>query len=480
MDTAHLGLPTRMEPQARIHDRPDVAPFVPAIVSDWISAEPEAMHRTISGSLLRVAHTDRRTVVSCTGHGGDLLRSIDGELLFLFSGRRHRARATRAVRSIGPSASLESGIIDLFLVGCEHRELFVCRPRPGRRTSPSKGVGSERDATHLRSCVPSIVRGGLASGRRDAAVAWLHLANLDDLLEQHGPDVTGRHLADLVHRIDRVFAEHDVAFIASDVAEGGPLILCATGIVRRKDNDEPRLVRALREVIDYPTAIELRIGIDRGPVYASYTGDGTRRTLALRGHAVRSAAALSARAGSSEIVTSTRVFHRAGTLLTGAERVDGAYRSTKPPHLRHGVVNMLLNLGRLAFEHHDFDAAKHYFEEGLRLSVRTASKRDEALLRHGLAETALAMRDAELALQHCDAALAITRDAGDTVETAAALVTLGLARSADGDAASARFCWRYAVETLGGSMDEDENPLARARDLLAAARRSAAASSSGG
>ncbi len=481
----------------------ELVPFVPACVARWIAREPERTHRSTTGSLLLVETPDdpAAAMVAAATYGGDLIKAIAERRIYLFEGRRHEARANAAADRVGPAAhvAVASGTLDLFLIGCTHRELFVCGDvvqaletsaateikRSALPVRERSNDGNGPGGAALRRCVPELVRSLPKAGRRTVAVAFIHLSNIDQLLEDAGPKATARHLEDLMHRIQHSFAEHDVAFVTSSLAPGGPRIVCATGIVRPKDNDDERLVRALREVIDYPSAIEVHAGIDHGSARVGYESSGSRRVFVLSGSTVRIASDLAARAQGAEIVLSGRVYARAKALLRGAVKIPdarNAYRSSRPPHLRHGVVNMLLNLGTLSFEHDDHRAAKHYFEEGLELSRRTGTRRDEALLLHRLAEVALAMRDPELAMVHCDGALAITRHLGDDLATAAAMITLGMARSADGDVASARSCWLYALETLGADRKAlSPNPFEEAKTLLAAATaRSVAAPSSDG
>jgi len=109
---------------------------------------------------------------------------------------------------------------------------------------------------------------------------------------------------------------------------------------------------------------------------------------------------------------------------------------------------MLLNLGTLAFEHDDLAGARHYFEEALTLSRRTACLPDEALALMQLAGVALAMGDPEGALVRCDESLRIRRDLGDDLGVAEVLALLGRARYADGDPAMARRCWLRVVDII--------------------------------
>ncbi|MCA1830698.1 MAG: hypothetical protein LC663_04200, partial [Actinobacteria bacterium] len=354
------------------------------------------------------------------------------------------------------------------------------RTKPARERSASDAQPISIGHNALRRCIPELVRSGVATGRRNGvAVASIHLANLDDLIAEAGPGTAAHHLSDLMDAIARAFAAHDVAFIGSDVAPAGPRIVCATGVVRTRSNDDQRLLRALKELLEYPSAIDLRVGADRGDVNLRIDGTPTRRVLMIGGAPVDRATQHMSRAGRNEIVASEPLVGRLPRLAKAAQREGDAYRIAKATYTHRGVVNMLLNLGTLAFEHGDYEAARHYWEEGVSGSRRANATHDEALLLHRLAEVALAMRDPELAMVRCDQALELTRHLGDDIAAAQTLITLGLARSADGDTASARSSWLYAVELLGGRPDRTTDALAQARAALRRVTEPAAPPSDG-
>jgi tetratricopeptide (TPR) repeat protein/class 3 adenylate cyclase len=260
------------------------------------------------------------------------------------------------------SVGAHRGDVDFFLVGTSHRELFVTgeaatktvqmeaeasageiriSPELADRLDPAlvetgdgppKLIGSPTvtslftswpewpSAVEPRRFVPQMLREHLASGlelleHRQMVVAFLHLANLDELLIDAGADIASRHLEDLMAQIQSAFAAHSVSFVSTDVYDGGPKIICSSGAIRSFENDDERVLRALREIVDYPSAIDLRVGINRGHGFCGYVGPPFRRTFAVIGDVVNTAARVMAKAGAGEILSTSSVTEKSETLF---------------------------------------------------------------------------------------------------------------------------------------------------------------------
>lgn len=466
------------------HPSSELASLVPVFVRTWVADDPDAKHKRLRGTVLVAEAHDRSDVPLlndalsiATVRGGTILKFNGDRLVIFFANDDHaRATARDIATRFHASVGIDRGDIDLFLVGCSHRELFVTGVAVGRallrERSADAGEGpflassiTEARRTEVSwpgghypgSFVPEAVRriassGGGAPETREMAVAFIHLANLDEVLADVGAETAAQHLCDLVTRIQRSFVQHEIAFVTSDVAIGGPTIAGMTGLVRTRKDDDARLLRALREITDYPSPIALHIGVDRGSVRCGFIGTESRRTFIAVGPSVTSAGELMCYAASSEILATAEVIGR--TADTSYEEaaapigVNYAYRITKPTNHHRGNANMLLNLGRLAFEQNDLAAARHYYEAALALSRRLGFQSDEATVLYLLGHVALTMGDAELAMVRCDESLTIRRDLGDEIGVAETLALLGRARHADGDSASARVCWLHALEML--------------------------------
>ena len=275
-------------------------------------------------------------------------------------GRIGRITTSAGEFQLQMTVGLHCGKVDFFLVGSSHRELFVCghdasmtveiegQAESGEiRLSPelaerlpaelvdanhsppllvgAPNVGEAFTAwptwpvgTTARRFVPEMLRNHLASGielreHKQMSVAFVHLANADELIAEIGADVTAQHFEDLVAHVQKVFATHGVAFVSTDIYEGGPKIICSAGAVRTFGNDDESLLRALRDIVDYPSPVELRVGLNRGHGFCGYVGPSFRRTFVTIGDVVNTAARVMSKAGPGEILSTAAPLERSDT-----------------------------------------------------------------------------------------------------------------------------------------------------------------------
>ena len=282
----------------------------------------------------------------------------------------HDLRAELAVRgsivtAAGPvqlrmSVGVHTGDFDFFLVGGSHRELILTGAavsavvvaegkaeadqivvtqataaalEPGHTTplgdhhlllerpaaDPWEHHSYARPPSELvESAIPLGLRRHLASARgepehRMVTVGFCHFMGVDRLLRRAGPAVVGAALDELVRAAQRQLDDHGVCFLGSDVyGDGGKLILVA-GAPEASENDEERMLRALRALLDEPLELELRAGVNRGHVYAGDVGPWRRRTYTVMGDAVNLAARLMQAAQPGEIYATRALLERSAT-----------------------------------------------------------------------------------------------------------------------------------------------------------------------
>ena len=176
-------------------------PYVPPLVSDWLSKERDVTSRRIRGSLVfvditgftalseRLARQGRQGAETLTeaidatfaqliavadAEGGTLMKFGGDALLLLFDIEHHEIHACRAavrmrrlLRSVGRleaggrrvalrvSVGVHSGIFDLFLVGSSHRELLVTGPA-ATKTVLMEGTAEAGDIVVSRATAAGI------------------------------------------------------------------------------------------------------------------------------------------------------------------------------------------------------------------------------------------------------------------------------------------------------------------------------------
>jgi len=307
--------------------------------------------------------------------GGGLIKFGGDALLLFFDGPEHQARAAAA--AFGLRATLEeigrpetsagtvelrmhvgmhSGTFRFFLVGDSHRELIVAGPSashtvtmegtaeageillsaaaaaalPAHTLGDPKGEGillvappeaetmleplPDVEQLELDRFVPADVRRQVTASvaeaeHRAATVAFLHVGRLDELGAQEAADA----LDTLVMRIQAAAGEHGVCFLESDIDKGGTKIVLTAGAPITSENDEERMLRAVRAIVEADPPLPLRIGVGRGRVFAGEVGATFRRTYTILGDTAALAARLMSRAEPGQVLVAAPVVERSRT-----------------------------------------------------------------------------------------------------------------------------------------------------------------------
>jgi len=278
------------------------------------------------------------------------------------------------------SVGVHSGRFDFFLVGGSHRELIVTGPAWTRTAQmehaadageillspeaaaalPARCVGREKGPGRLLTrepvgqlpvvdvgigdllpegadgCLSVAVRdhvlaGGGAPEHRPVTVAFVHFDGTDGMLARDGREATATALDELVRHVQVAVDEQGVCFLGSDVdADGGKLILTA-GAPTVTGNDEERVLLAVRRIVEGGPAVPVRIGVNRGFVFAGDIGPSYRRTYTVMGDAVNLAARLMAKAEPGEIYATADVLDRSNTTFETRELEPFAVKGKAAP-----------------------------------------------------------------------------------------------------------------------------------------------------
>jgi class 3 adenylate cyclase/tetratricopeptide (TPR) repeat protein len=275
-----------------------------------------------------------------------------------------RVRVSNQTVSLRMSIGIHSDTFHCFLVGDSHREFIVTGPGvtttvlmessadsgeilisaetasafEGGAVGPSKGPGwlllrapkdlpATRDGSEgvrtdvdLSSGVPVAIRESLIAGvhqaeHRRVTIAFVHFEGVDALIREHGGEEAAARLDALVSSVQRAVDRQGVAFLASDVDLDGGKIILAAGAPSASEDDERRMLLALRELLDGEPALPLRIGVNRGDVFVGDLGPSYRRTYTVMGDAVNLAARVMSRAGTGQLLATESVVERSRTMF---------------------------------------------------------------------------------------------------------------------------------------------------------------------
>jgi class 3 adenylate cyclase/tetratricopeptide (TPR) repeat protein len=260
------------------------------------------------------------------------------------------------------SVGIHSGTFHLFHVGDSHRELLITGPAatattkmeqtadageivistdtaarlPAGAAGRVKGDGRllrwrqvidggpgptlvrtvHRDA--VEASVPVALRARLGqnggeSEHRMASVAFIKFQGTDDLLATHGPDFTASALDEIVRSVQKAVDHESVTFLSSDIDANGGKITLTSGVPSAREDDEGRMLRAVRMVVEQRYELPVRVGVNRGHVFSADIGTPHRRTFTVMGDTVNLAARLMAAATPGEIYATAGVLDHART-----------------------------------------------------------------------------------------------------------------------------------------------------------------------
>ena len=266
------------------------------------------------------------------------------------------------------SQGVHTGAFDFFAVGTSHHELLTVGPEWTRLAAAEACAGADqivvsaqtasqlphdcvgegvasghllvREPAHpekvaavappklatetISRCLSPAIRsqvlaGAGASEHRPVAIAFIKFSGSDALIAEHGAAEAAHALHAIVSCVQAAAEEQDVAFLASDVdGDGGKLILSA-GAPKATGNDEERMLLALAKIAATALPLPIRIGVNRGAVFAGDIGPAYRRTYTIMGDAVNLTARLMAKAAPGAIYATAEILERSDTTFETTE-----------------------------------------------------------------------------------------------------------------------------------------------------------------
>jgi class 3 adenylate cyclase/tetratricopeptide (TPR) repeat protein len=241
--------------------------------------------------------------------------------------------------SLSMSVGVHAGDIELFLVGSPTRELLVLGPgasavalaekaadagqvvvSPATAARLPRGSARPRDdgALLLRRRLPHTAASRPASAPSDtgqrmatlfptalgeylapgppdpehrvATIAFVRFSGTDTVLAQEGPQALAERLHALVSTVEEALEAEGVTLLATDLDTDGGKFFLGAGVPSTREDDEGRMLRALRRIADADLPLPLQLGVNRGHVFAAEVGVDGRAAYSAMGDTTNTAA----------------------------------------------------------------------------------------------------------------------------------------------------------------------------------------------
>jgi class 3 adenylate cyclase/tetratricopeptide (TPR) repeat protein len=281
------------------------------------------------------------------------------------------------------SVGVHSSEFDFFVVGKHHRELVVTGPATttcaametaadateivlspataelvgDRYLGDAKGPGqllrllprARRLAPVARDSDPNagaflspLVRDHLAAGGTDSehrvsTVAFIQMMGLDAYMRDGRTSDAARDLNATLGVIEDALEEFGVAMLGTDLVADGVKVLAVSGAPIAHEDHEERMLRAARQIVETPTPLAVRIGIQRGHAFFGAVGPLFRRTYTVMGDVVNTAARVMGRADAGEVLCLRPVLDESRSFFDASEREPFAAKGKSEPLHPWGV-----------------------------------------------------------------------------------------------------------------------------------------------
>ena len=150
-------------------------------------------------------------------------------------------------------------------------------------------------------------------------VSFVRFTGIDRLLADEGHQATADALHSLVCAAQDCADTEGVTFLATDLAEDGGKVILVAGFPTTGDDDQGRLLRASRHIVQRSLReawpIQVQAGLNRGHVFAGAIGSPQRATVTVMGDTVNLAARVMTRADPGQVLATPATLDNAQTLF---------------------------------------------------------------------------------------------------------------------------------------------------------------------
>ena len=148
-----------------------------------------------------------------------------------------------------------------------------------------------------------------------ATIAFARFSGTDALLSGPGPEAVADALDGTVSVFMQAMNDEGVTLLATDLDSDGGKLFMGSGVPYSSEDDEGRMLRAMRRVLDVGTPLPLQIGVNRGHVFAAEVGAVDRAAYSAMGDTTNTAARIMGKAPHGVLFAHPTVLERSRTLF---------------------------------------------------------------------------------------------------------------------------------------------------------------------
>jgi predicted ATPase/class 3 adenylate cyclase len=226
----------------------------------------------------------------------------------------------------------------------KHRDdgILLLRWRKAPTPAPGPSPAREVDSAIIRGLFPRLLGEVLEPGPPDpehrvACIAFVRFSGTDRLLREEGPDAVAASLRATVSSAEDIFAAEGITLLAVDIDSDGGKLFLGSGVPLASEDDEGRMLRALRRLADASTPLPLQFGVNRGHVFAAEVGTAWRAAYSAMGDTTNTAARICGKAGPGMIFAHPVVLDHSRTLFETEPVGPFTFKGKKTPQVLYQI-----------------------------------------------------------------------------------------------------------------------------------------------
>jgi predicted ATPase/class 3 adenylate cyclase len=240
-----------------------------------------------------------------------------------------------------------AAMLDPAIVGGPKLTTILLAGPPDVERGRAPDVGDVRNLD-IPGCIPVAARAHVLLRRSEAehrtiTAAFIDLMETDRLLAEVGPDAVAVGLDERIRAIEEAALRYEVPFYETDVGKSSVKALLTAGAPSSTGHDEERMLRTLREVMDQPGLVPMRVGVNTGKVFTGDFGPPYRRAYRVFGDAINTAARVMAKADAGQILSTEIVLDRSRTIFE-ATPIEPFAAKGKAALVRASIVGPVLGM----------------------------------------------------------------------------------------------------------------------------------------